>query len=72
VNIKPGFTGLAAPVFTITSMPAGWRANSITISTDAVITYSRPAAACAASELKIRVTDSGKTIDITIPVGAVS
>jgi hypothetical protein len=53
-------------------MPAGWRANSITIGTDAVITYSRPAAACAASELKIRVTDSGQTIDITIPVGAVS
>lgn len=72
VNIKSGFTGLAAPAFTITSMPAGWRANSITISTDAVITYSRPAAACAASELKIRVTDSGQTIDITIPVGVVS
>lgn len=70
VDIKPGFTGLANPTFKITSYPKNWTQALVTISNEAVITYTHPAVASPGGELGIQVTDSGQTLDIKIPVGA--
>lgn len=72
LDIRAGFKGLADPTFTVTGVPSGWQTNQFSVSKQAVISFTRPSSACAAGELKLRVQDSGQTIDITIPVGAVS
>lgn len=72
VNLKPGFTGLANPTFTVTGVPTGWTNAAFKFNTDAVLSYTRPNRACEAGALTATVKDSGQTITITISVGAVS
>lgn len=72
VNLKPGFTGLTDPTFTVVTRPAGWAANAFSFTKDAVLSYRRPNTACAEGTLTVRVNDSGQTITISIPVGAVT
>lgn len=74
VDLGPGFTGLADPIFTVITPPTGWNADNFSFSKAAVLTYRRPNGEFAAGELKARVEEraSQQSIEFTIPVGAVT
>ena len=57
--MKPGFTGLADPTFTVVTRPTGWATNAFSFTKDAVLSYKRPNTVCAEGTLTVRVNDSG-------------